>query len=419
MGRIFNKLKAAVGGGTERHSVSTYQYLLNKGFTDEQILAASVESRDLYTRSWGVSVAGEGFDGKPLVGIVYRCDYKYEEEAGGGDLREAFGVPRMQAQMSRGARGKFLVRQFIPGEGGLGGAEVALAVGVEPMQPPVWGEDVRGVARGRGSAVEGWAPTLSYRDYAGDWESGRRVGGVDLPGQRKWLPLERHTVAELEAIALQVGGVGRKARGEKKAEYVARLEAERQRGTKVFPGWFQSGKVLILRAGDVGSVPEQIAQEVLWRLRYAYDEGTLGFGSGGSNPFATGLSLFDAQDLAPGVVEAWKSDLEWVEAQEAALKPVADELAAEGHRWYALGRPTLLKSKVGGDRVYGGDGEVHYWLNGQGYPLSGSDRGSAQPYGWYTLDELRERKFVEALEASESARVGRPVKVSGVPRSYF
>lgn len=421
MANIIEKIKRGLGLATEAElpRVSTYQYLLNKGYTDEQIRSVAVGPRDLSTRTWGISVGDAesdtlGFDGKPLVGIVYRCDYKAEEEAGGGKLRKVFGVPRLEAQMDKSARGKNLVRQFMSG-GGIEAGEVALGVGVESLSPLNWGEDVTAEPARAG----GWASTLSYRDYDSEWESYKRIGGRDLKGQRKWIALERHTVAELNAIA-EAEGVEKKASSERKAAFVARLERLRTQDVKVFPGWFQSGKVLILRAGGGpdGTLAERIAQDVLWRLRYAYEAGTLGFGSALSGPFSTGLSLFDAHDLRAETVAAWRAHKRWVEEQERLLEPVAEELRKRGHKWFALGNPSSgFKSLVGKGNV--DENTVFYWLNGESYPLVGGSRRYAQPYGWYTLEELLAEKFVTDLEEKESKNSGEgaEVRVTGKPRS--
>lgn len=390
------------GAKADPAHVSVYQYLLDRGWTDAQIRAASTEGRQS-TRTWSVAVVDQAAGIDPIVGIVYRADYKYEEEAGGGDLRKAFGVERFQMQMNPARRTDDLVRVFDLPEDAVVAGEVALAIATEALDLPVWGESVKGKPRGPRSAVAGYQPTLAWEEYAGFWESTLRWASPDLPGQRSWTSLENHKVEELKAIASGLGllpverglGKGRVL----KEDYLRALNAAKASHVTEFPGWFQTGKCLVLRA-TADSEAGRIASDVLRALWFAYREGTLGFGKGLSGPFSSGFSVLNVADVDGAMLEEQAEQGKWVLAQEKLLEPVAEELKARGHKWYFLGRPTLFTDEA--------DGVVHYWLNGHSYPMDVG--GNSQPYGYYSLAELLDEKFIRDLEEKNSGRV------TGMPR---
>lgn len=416
MGKIKDTIKKITGMGpvygSYQQATSVHAYLLDMGWTEEQIRAAAVGVRDLSPRTWGIVLGEPGADGLEQVGVVYYCDYKYEEEAGGAGLRAAFGVPRMESGMAtdnRRTRGLVRLFDFPESEGyveGLASSEAAIVVGNEDMAAARWGEPIQ--AEPKGGVFGDWRKTLVGADYARFWEDSLRWSSPDLPGQKKWWRLENHTVAELKSIAADLGVEVVPAEGAAtgrrllKADYVRALEAKRNEHVRLFPGYFQTGSALVLRAYE-GSEAGRVAQDVLKALWMAYRDGALGFGAGGSGPFSTGLSLMDVRDLPVGWVEKRRAERAWVEAQERALEPVAEELRAAGHKWYFLGNPSQ------GERWK--DGEVHYWLNGYSYNVQGGSGGNSQPSGWYTLEELRTEKFVADLakeKGVEISAVGKP-----------
>lgn len=70
------------------------------------------------------------------------------------------------------------------------------------------------------------------------------------------------------------------------------------------------------------------------------------------------------------------TDAEWSEFAD-----VAAALSADGYAWHSLGRRW---SKAA-------DGTVRVWLNGS--YVMGSQHLSRQPFGWFTVDELRREVF--------------------------
>lgn len=75
-----------------------------------------------------------------------------------------------------------------------------------------------------------------------------------------------------------------------------------------------------------------------------------------------------------------------------ALAEVQAELWAKGYRWHFFGIPHNRQGEAwdgGPDR---------YWFNGS---TLGEGRGrlTKQPFGWFTLEEMRAEKFAEGLHA--------------------
>ena len=64
------------------------------------------------------------------------------------------------------------------------------------------------------------------------------------------------------------------------------------------------------------------------------------------------------------------------------LEDVQAELRAKGYVWHFFGPKTSV----------GADGVTRYWFNGSQFG-TGRGRLTSQPYGWYTLDEMRAEAF--------------------------
>jgi hypothetical protein len=80
-----------------------------------------------------------------------------------------------------------------------------------------------------------------------------------------------------------------------------------------------------------------------------------------------------------------------VDPLDEALAEVKAELHAKGYRWHFFGKPR--------DRV---QSLTLYWFNGSQYG-EGRGRLTTQPFGWYTLAEMRAEKFAEGIHASPAS----------------
>lgn len=87
--------------------------------------------------------------------------------------------------------------------------------------------------------------------------------------------------------------------------------------------------------------------------------------------------------------------------EEVTLDEVAAELRAKGYRWHFFGIPRNRAGEPWTDLK----GQGRYWFNGS---QSGEGRGrlTKQPFGWFTLAEMRAEKFAEGLHV-ETAGSGR------------
>lgn len=286
-----------------------------------------------------LSLTGDETD--RVVALSYSCDFKAEEEYGVGALRTAFASAGVLLPFMDGPAKP---RGFTPHQHDL----------VHRTEDAMF----FATASYHLASVQRARKGLVHVDEAARGQASRRFA------------LEATTMAELRTMAPPGVTVPRR-----KNDLVALLldiETERQEDSGVYGGWFQNGQTLALpRRGVMGLMLDH-----LWE---AAQRGTLLVGSAGNVAFGSGLTILDAEDLTERAQEMIL-EINLIYAQRMAdLEPVAAHLKAEGHRWFFLGKPTVL-----------GDGQVHYWLNGYGGP-------EGQPFGWYTLEELRAEKFLDDL----------------------
>lgn len=301
-------------------------------------------------------------DGVPIAGLVYQTNYRAEEESGVSELRKCItGDNPRRFRMTRGARD--LVGVFEDAN--------AIVLSAHPLPERVrWGFSE---CRLGGD---------DFENYQFHYENARaRLQEIDVPAPHL------ATVASLRQLAEEHGLP--KPWPRRKAELHAALcEHLKSRGSHRdrWPGWFHYGSHLVLRAEGDG-----LAARILRRLRRAAQEGTLGLANGSDSPFATGLFIYDTRDETPGLVANREAAFDWHDARMAELEPVKEELKRKGISWFALGRPTEMERD--------GEKQVRYWLNGM------SGRDYPQPFGWYTLEELRQLKFIsDARERAEQER---------------
>lgn len=290
-------------------------------------------------------------DGVPIASLVYQTDYRSEEEWGVGQLRNAITSddPR-RFRMTRRARD--LVGVFEDAN--------AIVLSTRRLTEPL-----------RWDFAQCRLGGDDFENYQFHYENARaRLQEIDVPAPHL------ATVASLGQLAEEHGLP--KPWPRRKADFHAALSEHIQRNAPprdVWPGWFHYGQHLVLRAEGDG-----LAARILRRLRRAAQEGTLGLANGSDSPFATGLFIYDTRDETPGLVANREAAFDWHDARMAELEPVKEELKRKGITWFALGRPTEMERD--------GKRQVRYWLNGM------SGRDYPQPFGWYTLEELRQLKFI-------------------------
>lgn len=348
--------------------MTIYERLLDLGYSDADIR----ETEHIGPRTFQVVVADTP-DGVPLVGISYRCDYRFEEEDGVNKLHEAIrGEDVNTWRMVPSAQMKVATFRAMNDGGSL-----IISTDVILNDPPVWGEDIvhstTGWSNTHGSRAaadfpdrEGVIRNATNPDTYDSWWSSQLPYTQGMNTELRW-----KKVPELKELA-KAAGISPLPKV--KDELIAALQAvDTPEHPNVWPGWFHYGKTLVLRA-DRG-----IAWHVLGMLADAAEAGELAIG-GGSQAFSTGIGLYDARDVGPKLEAERGESAAWQKARADELEPVAEELAKRGHSWYFLGNPRETE-----------DG-VQYWLNGRSVR---DNHGWFQPAGWYTLEELLAEKFLE------------------------
>ena len=351
---------------------SLYDQLLAKGYTDETIRAAAGK-RGGGPRTFSIALADTP-DG-PIVGLKYSCDFRAEEEWGVSKLYAALGGGGTHTwRMMRGTE-----RHATSFEG-----VHSLIISTRTLsERQVWGQDITGPA---GAAAHGTVEGSRYNDTYDDHYNAT-LGYAQRMGER--LNLRWATVEELREIARRfqlTGPLPRKKADLQAAILAAPAYAATAEEPDVWPGWFHFGDTLVLRA-DRG-----IVADLLDLLGSAAAEHALAFGQGQA-VFGSGMAFYDARDVGPLLRRQRKVERKAYDRAMKALAPVAEQLKAKGHNWYALGRPTTLDT---------GDGRMveRYWLNSYG-------RGPGynhQIYGWFTLQELASEDFVGLFAAHEAAK---------------
>lgn len=377
--------------------MSIYSQLLDRGYTHEDLVEATTRDKRGGTRTFTL-VMSESEDvnpgGDPLVGISYRNDYRYEEEAGIGKIKTAMGVTGANGWMvtREGARNRIAVLRLPEGDEGY-----AIAFTEKPvMFLNTWGDDIR-----KAEGPRGWDPTLlrgsSYVEHYEDNLDHAQGYETDWALFNKRVP-ELKELAKAEGVSLK--GIRLRADIEE-AIKAHRRSVRVAKSPNTYPGYFHYGDVLVLRAGA------GVVADVLRMLMKAALDGTLAFGSGGFGPFASGTVIYDGADVSKQEVKNRKRAAKWYNKQMAKVGPVLEYLKEKhGQRPYFLGNPRvgfeeLVDSNAKDGRRKVSPTDVYYWLNGSS--IRKPDRSYVQPYGWYTLDDLRAGKYLtdKGLEVPE------------------
>lgn len=291
-------------------------------------------------------------DGDPIVGLAFQTDYDASQEHGIGEVRRALtgADPRRFCITENGMRH---VCVFDDDRG------MVLSSEALRDQQIAWGDELVHLHYGVGRTT-----------YIEQWD--RQIPHV----RSSWHKLDRLTFTELKDTARQLGI---RPLPRSRAALITAIDTHPDHVGQlpdIWPAPFVFGRDLVLRAtGD------SLAARVLRKLVDAARSGTLGMGSA-SGPFHTGSLFYDTRDETAGLIAARKAAHDWHDACMAELEPVADELRRRGHRWFFLGNPRTI------------NGQLKFWLNGMALQRR-------QPYGWYTLEELRAEKFVADANARD------------------
>ena len=314
-------------------------------------------------------------DGTKIAGMVYTLDFRAEEEYGVGDLRKAItGTDPLSVSMMKGAQRHVAAFADAPA--------IVVATHFLPSQAPAWGDhltdDTWHTPTGTPDYASYWSQALSWvrRDEFTYNAKAGRLSMVDLRAKAKVLGLTNLPRTKDALTDLIVNS----------AEYAAVLDLP-----DVWPGWFHNGKELVLRADDgAGRV-------VIEALQDAIRAGTLAIGTY-SGAFASGMFLYDVRDETDAIRKDRKQQVQWYDARMRDLAPVERQLKEWGHKWFFLGKPSE-HTTADGQTV------VRYWLNGYGASVARDGTSCRrQPWGWYTLAELLDEKFVRDQAAKESER---------------
>lgn len=310
-------------------------------------------------------------DGEPILGLSYSCDFRAEEEYGVGDLRKALtGTDERRFQMLPKALSKVATFSDVNG----------LVVSTRDLDKSefLWGEDV--VPGPYGYHAE------TSPDYVNSFTD--RLAGIQ--GSEYISSWEK--ISELKARAKTLGLT--KLPTKKADLYDLVVATQAAQGKKKYPedwpGWFHYGRQLVLRADGDGPTAR-----VLKHLADAARSGTLGIGGKvGSNPFGSGLFLYDTRDETKGLKDEVDARHRWYNKQMKRLEKTEKMLKKQGFHWDFLGNPREDE-----------EGIVRYWVNNLG-EVQNSWQGERNPdfdpetkallnqlynkivYGWFTLEEL-------------------------------
>lgn len=327
-------------------------------------------------------------DGSQIVGMLYQLNYRAEEEFGVGDLMKNLTGPDPK-NLTVTAPDHVAVFTDVPG--------LVLSTRPMPARELPWGADPE-----TGNTTADWMG----RERKAGWRHPYATFYLDtLPYARqdplaRQLRLGRVTMATLREKAEEVGLPRPWARSKHALTDQLLTSAEYRESVdlvEAWPGWFDDGRHLVLRADDG---PTRVVMEA---LQEAVAAGKLGLTTH-SGPFSAGVFVYDTRDETPASIQARHDAVDWHRARMDELEPVAAKLRQAGHSWYFLGSPRLAKDDHGSD-------VVKYWLNGaSGGVAADGTRCRRQPFGWYSLAELEAEKFIRdavAREAEEDARQAR------------
>lgn len=335
---------------------TTYQALQAAGL--DHVLDSTSEPKSRRVSIAAIELQDGAVD--PVVGLHYQCDFKAEEEWGQDKLLTAFSagsgpdtaygrLERMQPDFVASYSQASLVHVF----------DTQWVLMTEPMERrPLTGESSLRYALG------------CHRE-------------MPVPGAPELWRLERHTVPELRAMA-QKEGLPVTTRMRKLELIRVLMDHLTPKESLTLSGWFQDGHHLVLPRGH-GAF-----RIVTDRLIAAAERGGLAIGDSGLPAFGSGVSLFDFDDMPAEEVQKIQEARVWRADRMAELEPVIQTLRERGHQWYYLGDPRLISKTADASGTL-----VRYWLNGQSYRLPNGK--SAQPYGWYSLEELLAEKFIDDM----------------------
>lgn len=359
--------------------MTIYQELLRLGYTPEDMnKAAEQTARKSNPRQFGLVVADQP-DGDPVVGVSYTNDYRAEEEWGVGSLARAlFGQDKHNHKMIKGARNHVGKIIDVP--------ETTLVLSVQGYAD---------LDRIEMHHFKDGDYGIRQTDYA-EWytENLPRAKGVSSSWEYTYKKMDK-----LREIATEMGI--EKPQRTKDALIQQIVAAKPQKTPDLWPGWFHFGNVLILRAG--GGI---VADTLKLLYKAGRETETLGIGGGSFGPFASGLTLFDTADLSKTYIKERNAHEKWVRKQEKALQPVLKKMKEDGYTPLFLGNPKKgfksLSTGSGGRPV--DPDTTYYWLNGSTWAIPELNGKRVQPFGWYTLDELRDRKFLHDAAEREKSR---------------
>jgi len=306
--------------------------------------------------------------GDPILGVQYSCDFRYEEEAGAGQMATLFS---QTAQAD-----SFLAQEYILNEGRLieGLPQAHLVLETDELIAFQAQQFVYDAERELEAARK-------YIDGAERYEDG------SFALERKYW---NSTVAELKELAKSRGIKGySKLKRDGLVKLHTDFDLAELQGDSIpsepevssQPGYFHNGSVLVFRKHD------NLFSAVLSKLVEAAKAGYLVVGGGGIGAFGSGFSLFDGRDLTEEAKDQISARNRWYREQMELLKPVAEAVkAGPMGGYYALGRPSP-----------GEGGTVEYWLNG--YSMRLPNGRSSQPFGYYSLEDLLAEKYMVDLRA--------------------
>ena len=351
--------------------MTIYRALLDLGYSDAFIRKASEQS--VLSREFGIFIE-DTFDGEPIVGLRYEIDYRSEEESGRSELMDALGIGKGAWQMDSSKKNH--IAKF--------GEYSSLIVSVAELDSRVysWGHDITSLAYGvaRGS-LDG-----NYRKIDGCYDTWFTYSLLRAQGLNNDNPLTHSSIPKMKKMAENLGLT---RLPKKKAELIKFLESTPEytaggRRPESWPGWFHYGGTLVLRAngGITASILDLIYEtSVLGTM-------AMGYGEGDSK---RAILIYDGEDVGPILKRNRLEHAEWVRDAELKLIPVETELNKNDYRIYFIGDP-ILEEDESGDLV------TKYFLN---VHLSGN---LGQIMKTYTLDELREEKFIKDAEDRRSSK---------------
>lgn len=311
--------------------MTVYEELIALGYSEQEIRDAAKVHAGTRTISLALKETPDEF---PIVGLSYVCDYRYEEEEGISKLAAVLNDTPEQWKYFASTSNGFVYFSTSPLPDEYLKHQVAMAQEYHTrMLPYVQESDAQSLAHSTVAEMKSFAADRS----------------ISLTGLTKKADIFQAIMASLP-----------------------------KQSPNVWPAWFHFGNLLGFKAAGIVS-------DALNLLLKAAQQNALGV-SNSAMVFASGLGFYDTRDIGPKLTQQRAEEEAVYDAAMKALEPVAAELTSRGHRWYALGRPSIIRPKDAATM------ETRYWLNGHYV------NGLGQPYGWYSLDELLAEKFITDMK---------------------